>query len=162
MSMKDLDKALALIGQNADLARVIGERGEALVRNAEDALSLDFPPTYRKFVSEVGAASMVGEEFYGVIDDNFTNSSVPDAIWLNLRRRDRFSLPEEYFVFYNFGDGRDAALDTAARGVDGECPVVELPTGFPKCDEARQIASDFGEFILRRLEAGLENWEYDF
>jgi hypothetical protein len=64
-----------------------------LVLKAESALGLKFPPTYRKFLLEYGCGNIFGMEFYGVVDDNFINSSIPDAIWITLNERKTSNLP---------------------------------------------------------------------
>ena len=51
-------------------------------------LGLEFPPSYRRFVLDFGAGSFGASEVYGVIDSNFENSSVPDAVWCTLDVRE--------------------------------------------------------------------------
>jgi antitoxin YobK len=63
-----------------------------------------FPPTYRRFLLEYGAGNVRSTEIYGVMDDDFENSSVPDAIWHNLTTR-REGYSEGLFSFYAVGDG---------------------------------------------------------
>jgi len=53
------------------------EAARELVVQAEEALGSRFPHSYRSFVGELGAGDIAGEEFYGVIDDNFDSSGVP-------------------------------------------------------------------------------------
>jgi hypothetical protein len=48
-----------------------GSKADDLIQKAEKALGLYLPPTYRRFVSALGAGDIAGQEFYGVIDDDF-------------------------------------------------------------------------------------------
>ena len=65
----------------------MGPRPEELVAAAERALGLEFPPGYREFVLDLGAGDVGGEEFFGVVDDGFEDSAIPDGVWLTLRER---------------------------------------------------------------------------
>ena len=60
---------------------------ETLIAAAERALEIKFPPSYRKFLLTFGCVDINGSEIYGVIDDNFENSAVPNGIWLTLNER---------------------------------------------------------------------------
>ncbi len=93
--MNELEQAIRLIDQNAASADFEGPKSEELVRLAEGALGLTLPPTYREFVRRQGCGDIAGEEFYGVIKDDFENSTVPNGIWLTLNERRTANLSEE-------------------------------------------------------------------
>lgn len=154
MSMEDLDRAIALIEAHPETASFEGPRPKMLVRAAERALGLKLPPTYRKFVIELGAGNMGSSEVYGLIDADFERSSVPDAIWATLRAREDDSLPLDLVVL-NDEDGELTCLQVRAGAEEG--PVLRLYAGE---DEARrgaeQIAADFGQYLLTRVEEALE------
>ncbi len=78
MGMAELEQALDAV-RESDRARFVGPRGPGLVLAAEEALGVTLPPTYRRFVTELGAGSVGGREFYGAIDENFVDSSIPTA-----------------------------------------------------------------------------------
>lgn len=150
MGMAELEQALALVRAHPDLADFVGPRAEQLVAAAESALNLAFPPTYRRFLLELGAGSIRGAEICGVIDDDFEHSSVPDAIWWTLTERSRFGLPPTLIVFCEVGDGVCGAVDTSRADLDGECPVVTWIPGWPQPEDKREIlAPDFGSFFFR-------------
>jgi len=154
MSMTDLDAAFRLIDENdGDFE---GRKPASLVAAAERALGLTFPPTYRKFLLEYGCGDIGGEEFYGVIKDDFVNSSVPDAIWLTLREREESQLPAKFVVVYSSGDGGYAVLDTGQRDSVDECPVVEwIPGASADPQSAPRLADDFGSFLLQTVSAAV-------
>ena len=83
MSLEKYRRARELITKagGGDFA---GPRPEALVARAEAALGLRFPPSYRQFLLDLGAGDVGGFEVYGIIDDDFADARVPDAIALTL------------------------------------------------------------------------------
>lgn len=155
MSDIDLQKAFDLIATYENEGRFSGEKDDELITKAEAALGLAFPPTYRRFLKEYGCGGMAGEEFFGLIDDDFINSTVPDAIWLTLDER-KTGLPESMIVIHAVGDGTYFVLDTDKKNDVGECPVVAWTPGLSSPgDEVEKIADDFGEFLLTSLQEAL-------
>ncbi len=154
MSMNDLERAFALIHEHPEHASFEGPRPKILVRAAEKALGLRLPPTYRRFVAELGAGNLGSAEIYGVIDADFERSSVPDAIWATLRARENDCLPAD-LVILDDEDGELTCLQV--RSGDEEGPVVRLNAGE---DEDRRgsevVAPDFGSYLLTRVEEALE------
>ena len=136
MAMDDYERAVALIEDNDEEADFDGPKPPELIELAERAVGLRFPPTYRRFLSEFGAGNFGSAEIYGVIDEDFEHSSVPDAIWLALNQP-RPGL----FVFYAVGEGTEFCLDITRTGSDGEMPVVAVD---PIGDRQEEVASDFG------------------
>jgi SMI1-KNR4 cell-wall len=155
--MDDYERAVALIDEHSESADFAGPRPRDLIDLAERALDLRFPPTYRRFLSEYGAGSIGGTEIYGVIDGDFENSSVPDAVWHNLTLRQE-GYGEGLFSFYAIGDGEELCLDTSRVRPGGEMPVVGVSFG---SDGRRDIAPDFGRAFLMLVqeELGLEGDE---
>jgi hypothetical protein len=151
MSMDDLRQALDLISEREDEADFVGPRGE-LIDAAEQTLGHPLPPTYRTFLSELGAGDIAGLEVYGIVDDDFENSSVPDAIWLTIDERGDDGLPEGLVPIMQDYDGSFAAIDMRRAGPDGEAPVVAW---FPGQDDVEPLADDFGAFLLERLRDAL-------
>lgn len=143
MSMKDYLSAVDLVNNSGD-GDFDGNKPESLIEKAEQTLNLKFPPTYRQFLKEFGCGDIGGEEFYGLIDEEFTNSSVPNGIWLTLNERKNIGLANEFVIIYSTGDGIYYALDISRPGNEGECPVVELT---PDGQKIKDVAEDFGKFF---------------
>jgi hypothetical protein len=153
MSMNDLEEVFELIESNADLADFAGPKSEGLLRKAEQALGLSFPPTYRRFLSHLGCGDIAGAEFYGVISDGFSNSGVPDAIGVTLRARTDCNLPKTHIVVGGADYGSYYAIDCSISTDVSENPVVEwLLTG-----EQWELAKDFGEFFLQLIREALDD-----
>lgn len=99
-----------------------GEKPQSLIEKAEKTLGLYFPRSYKAFLQKYGCGDADGVEFYGVINDDFENSSVPDAIWLTLEER-KTGLPNHLVIISSSGDGSYYALDTS-KMIGHECPVI--------------------------------------
>jgi hypothetical protein len=156
MSLADYEAARELVLRHDDLADFVGERPDELVAQAEEALGSRFPPSYRSFVGELGAGDIAGEEFYGVIDDNFDSSGVPNGVWLTLQEREDSGLPSDLIIVYGDAEGAYYALDTTRTDGSGEHPVLLWTPGASEPgDDLETVASDFGELFRTRIEAGL-------
>jgi len=146
MSLRDLELAFELIDDHGG-GDFEGEKDSSLIGDAEKALNLVFPPTYKKFLTRLGCGDIEGMEFYGLIDNDFNNSSIPDAIWLTLEER-KSGLPKHLVLVNAIGDGGYYALDTGQTNEDGECPVVAYELN----GQAEKVADDFGSFLLSELK----------
>ena len=152
MGEAELERGISAVGVS-DRCFFIGPREEALVAAAEIALELRFPPTYRRFVRELGAGSVGSHEFYGVTDGDFAHGVVPNGIWLTLDERKNLSLPRHLLIVGDTGMGEYYAVDTSRRGSDNESPVVVwAPERASDGDELEVVAEDFGSFFLSAIE----------
>jgi hypothetical protein len=157
MSMTNLEQALQLIQANEDQADFVGPREDRLIQAAEAALGISFPPTYRRFLKERGCGNIAGAEFYGLVNDTFVNSSVPNGIWLTLDERRTSKLPHALILVSETGNGGYYALDTSRRDSQGESPVIVWFPGLSKVGgEVEEVAEDFGTFVLHRLTQALQ------
>jgi hypothetical protein len=86
MSINEYLKSKVII-QNNKKASFVGPRDESVIQEAEKALSLEFPPSYRQFLLDFGCGDINSHEFYGIINSNFEKSAVPNGIWLTLNER---------------------------------------------------------------------------
>jgi len=146
MGLHSLQKAFELIeeyGGDFD-----GLKAESLIEKAEEALSIKFPPTFRQFLSTYGCGDIEGLEFYGLTNDNFISSSVPNAIWLNLTLR-KSGLPNNLILVYSTGDGNYIALNTSVVDENCENPVVLVT---PNGDILENVSSDYGDFLFTELQ----------
>ena len=147
MSMADYVSAKAILTANKSRADFVGPRSEVLIRKAEDFLNIQFPPTYRQFLLDYGAGNFGPEEFFGVIDEDFESSSVPDAVWYTFTERKEVNLPGELFVIGETGTGELYCLDlNKSHG-----PVVIIDPG-ADISKQKEIANDFGAFLLNRIQ----------
>lgn len=148
MSVNELKRALEII-RNNDSADFEGEKTEELVLKAEHFLGVTFPPSYRLFLKSLGCGDVNGIEFYGLINDSFEHSTVPNAIWLTNDLRKRFNAPLSLVFVAESSEGF-YAIDLNKTGLDSEAAVVDWNT-----EKAQGpfdiVADDFGCFVLDKL-----------
>lgn len=158
MSLENYNRALEIITENKEIFFSVGERSDELVLKAEDALGIKFSNQYKDFVLKFGAGSFGAEEFYGVIDEDFEDSSTPDAVWMTLSERQESNLPENLLVVYHTGGEEMFCLDYSNLNSDGEPKVVSFVIGVDiEYQTYEVIANDFGDFLLDMI-----NQELDF
>jgi antitoxin YobK len=149
MSWDTYREAIDLMEQNEEECDFVGERTDELINKAENALGFRFSKIYRDFVKKYGAGSFGSQEVYGVIDDDFENSSVPDAIWFTLTEREDSNLPNHLLVIYDTGMSELFCLDFERLNEYGEPIVISFLQGIDLDNqEFTVIANDFGDFIL--------------
>jgi len=159
MSMQDYEKAKELLPElfikTHGISYFVGPRPLTLINLAQTRLSVKFPETYRRFLLEFGAGGIGGVEFFGVVMDDFENSGYPDVIWLTLKGRNEWNLPEFLLPVYDLGDGELFCLDL--RVPEGhEAKVVGFTPGYSSAEHNLDIVSeDFGKLFLDKIQLAL-------
>ena len=153
--MYDLECAFQLIESNIDKSDFFCEpRKDTLVQKAEQVLELKFPPTYKLFIKKYGCGGINSMEIYGLMDEDFQNSSAPDAIWSTLRKREKGYIPYHFIHIDDTGDGFYYYLDSSQVNKEGEYPVVIWTYGMDE-NKKEKVAEDFGEFLLQQVQQAL-------
>jgi antitoxin YobK len=156
--MSSYRKATELIAKHPELADFVGPRSGSLIAAAERKLGIQFPLTYRRFLTEFGAGGFGSEEILGVIDEDFEASSTPDAIWWTLQDRRNWNLPHHLVAVYDVGDGEVFYLDLSTPE-KSEAPVIAYDAAYtPEEQSGEVIANDFGEFLLQLVQRQV-NWK---
>ncbi|CAO5682714.1 MAG: hypothetical protein HEEMFOPI_01762 [Holosporales bacterium] len=127
------------------------------IEQGENFLSIHFPNSYKIFLKKYGYLTMFGREIYGIIDNNFLNSGIPDVIWLNHNFRKKFDLPHHIISISDIGDGSYYALDLSQMNEEQECPVVIWPVGgYEETPELEIVAPDFGTWFYDQVMQQIE------
>jgi antitoxin YobK len=71
--MKAYEEAVFLMKTKPDALYFEGNSSDKLIEDAEQRLNVRFPPTYKRFLTEYGAGSFGGSEFYGSPKINMEN-----------------------------------------------------------------------------------------
>jgi hypothetical protein len=156
MGMQEYEEGLALIEDELD-GSDFESQPEERVDRAEAALGVRFPPTYRRFLKELGSGGLGSEEIYGLVNDDFDSARPPQAVGTTLEMRRDGYIPDDVVVIYGLGDGTYYGLQTSSVGPDGECPVVGFVPGAQAAGEELEVVHpDFGHFFLdtMRFEVG--------
>ncbi|MFO0900806.1 MAG: SMI1/KNR4 family protein [Pirellulales bacterium] len=132
-----------------------GPKTEALIEKAEAALGLAFPRSYREFVLGYGAGHVGGAEFYGVVNEDFVHSSVPNGIWVTLNERREANLPQSFLIVGSNGLGGWLVLDCSRVGDTDEAPVVEWWIGD---QEVALVSQSFGDYFCSEVADAIERW----
>lgn len=149
MSVETYQKAKQIIQTNEDIADFIGERTNELIKLAEEKLGVKFTGLYLDYLQTFGAGNFGSQEIYGIINDNFENSSVPDAIWYTLTERKEINLPNNLLIIYDTGSDELYCLDFNQLDEKGEPKVVSFVPGIELESQRYEIiANDFGDFLL--------------
>lgn len=156
MSIKDVKDAINIINSNIELADFVGEISPDLIIKAENMLGVNFPESYKYFLENLGCGDIYGQEFYGIIKEDFINSGIPDAIWVTLKMRENSGLPNYFVIVYFDGDGDYYAIDCRNPN---EAPVIcWIPGVSIKDGLYTKVAKDFGVFFKETIIDAKENW----
>jgi hypothetical protein len=139
-----------------EAATVAGGVDDGAIVDAERKLGIQFPHSYRQFLSHFGAASCSGFEIAGLFDA--PNHADEPPLWsdvvistLQIRRFFRGMFPNEYVKISDNGMDHKFYLDTSSSNAQGDCPVIALGPGA----DAVIVANDFFDFVRRSFAATL-------
>lgn len=121
--MKDIMKLIELL-KNSEKGDFEGEKSDELIQKAESFLETNIPENYKLFLKNLGCGDINGKEIYGIVRDEFVDSSVPNMVWFTKKMRDEFSAPKKY-LFIASSDELYYVLDTE-KEQDGDAPVLRL------------------------------------
>ena len=149
MSIDKVVKGIKIIDLHKLDSDFSGIKDEKLITLAEKTLDLKFPDDYRFFLQVLGCGDIGGREFYGVIDSDFINSSIPDAIWITLQERLESGLPNNYMFISDTGDGSYVVLNCI------ECDEDKIMIWTPGINDPNtsfdRYYSDFGTFFYDQI-----------
>ncbi|UTR15712.1 SMI1/KNR4 family protein [Salipaludibacillus sp. LMS25] len=150
MSLLTYEKAKRNIFQNEEIADFVGERSNELIKLAEKTLEVTFSGSYLDFIKTFGAGNFGSQEIFGIINSDFENSSVPDAIWYTLSER-KYNLPKSLIVIHECGNGQLFCLDHNELNDDRKPKVVVFMPGLAlKYQPFEIVASDFGDNVVNK------------
>ncbi len=156
MGTREYDKAVELMSHYPTLMQFVGPRSEELIQSAEDRLEVQFPGSYRSFILNFGAGSFGSFEVYGVINDNFEKSTIPNGIWATLDAQKRFNLPAKLVIIGSDGMGDDYVLDLR-RQSQTYLSVIIYSVGLQEREQDIEVmAPDFGSFLYSKVKEQIE------
>lgn len=156
MGLKETNDALALIAAHQAEADFEGNKSEDLIVRAEQALGVAFPPSYRRFLQELGCGDFAGFEIYGLISEHFDSAGIPDVVWITRRARSEWDLPQHLVLVSFDGSGSYYALDIArSSSADREAPILLWTPGASPQQSWPEMATDFGMFLLAQVRQSL-------
>lgn len=149
MSVENYQKAKEIILNKEAIADFVGGCTDELISLAEEKIGLKFTGLFFDYLKTFGAGNFGSKEIYGIINSDFENSSVPDAIWYTLTERREINLPNNLLVIYDTGSDEIFCLDYSHLDDNGEPKVVTFVPGVDLESQTYEIiANDFGDFLL--------------
>jgi SMI1 / KNR4 family. len=153
MSSESYQEAKKIVLKNKDLADFVGGRPSKLIKKAEEKLDLRFTGLYLDFLQTFGAGNFGAQEIYGIINEDFEHSSVPDAIWYTLTERIETNLPNNLLVIYDTGSDELFCLDFSKLNEKEEPKVISFVPEIELKNQAHEIiANDFGDFLFNLVK----------
>ena len=158
MSVQNLKQAFKLIEDNLDKGYIVGPIEEKLIFKAEQILNIKFPPSYRYFLKNYSCSGFNGLEIGGIINENFENHGIRDAVGITIDGINSKEIPSHFFYISDTGDGFYYYLDSSHVNEEGEYPVVIWAYGMDE-NKKEKVAEDFGEFLLEQVQQALRDDE---
>lgn len=151
--MNNYEKAKLLIIENIDMMDYFGKCPNYIIDLAERTLGVTYPKDYRDFVSNFGAGNFGSSEIYGVFREDFSNSGVPDSVWLTLLERKDIDFPEHLVIIHVLGNGELFCFDYNRLNLNGEPMIVSFT---PNRNDYELVYDSFGDFLLDIVTGELE------
>lgn len=152
-----LEKAFKIIENDPfDDAYFVGPKSENLILEVEKVLNLKLPTDFIKFIKNYGAGSILGNEFYGVIDDNFYDSSIPNFVWLTLQSRKEYDFPENFAVVAESVEGNYIILDCSSYDEETNLVLEWIPSLPIEIQEMNVVAKSYAQFLFETLQESLQ------
>jgi SMI1-KNR4 cell-wall len=134
--------------------RMGGSVDDLTIRSTETRLGVTFPPSYKKFLADVGWIEIFNSYFFGLRKEK-TNDSEGNVITMTEYARNTWSLPTELIPIHSIDDQVLWCLDYSPKeNARVEKKIVAYDTG--KRRVTGLVSPDFWSCISDFLEQGLE------
>lgn len=149
-AIEDVDEFIRLVKAHDGTVTFDEQATEpGLIDEAERILGVAFPPSYRRFLAELGECDIEGNEFYSVWRRRGDPQQLMGTMSYTRQMRQESEMPATMVVIQFDGMGGYYVLDTARTDESGEAPVlVFLPPWVTNGRPLEYIAPSFGAFAL--------------
>jgi hypothetical protein len=154
--VESVRELIELVRDNPDECRFTGGVSEKDIMRAESELGIEFPPSYRYFVSELGSCECDGVELEGVNRTPLGGDRLPGTVSATLDLRDDHRFPADLLVIEYDGMGGIISLDSSEANEDGEYAVLAWDPGAEARGGPERLAEDFGTYALSKCRRMLE------
>lgn len=156
MSAEDsVSELIRLLEANPEECNWTGGLNAGDISSAEEQLGTTFPPSYRKFLTELGSCEADGTEFLGIYRTPMMGDALLGTVHETLEAREDPRFPRELLVIQYDGMGGLVSLDVSRRDEAGEAPVVVWDPGAADRGGPEELAPDFGTYALRQCTRAL-------
>jgi len=151
MSYQELDTALNKAKQ-CQYYKIKGEISDIVISKAESLFGHKFSKQNYEFFKRVGYLSFFGNEFFGILKEDFSGKYTGCAIESTLYDRKKYNLPNKWLTLFFFDDGFYGYLDYGQLNAEGEPPVIMAYYDGNKFVIEETVANDLGGFLLERVD----------
>ncbi|MYW68414.1 hypothetical protein GTY65_30710 [Streptomyces sp. SID8379] len=151
------ERLIALMRENDDIAHFADGCSEEMITTAEEQIGLNFPPSYRKFLSVVGTCDIAGEEFIGLYQTPGMGEKLLGSVSETLDARSH-GLPTAFIVVMFDGMGGLIVLDTSSRDTEGEYPIRVWNPGDTDLNDSEVLGQNFGTYALNVSQKAVDRW----
>lgn len=148
---------IRLLEQHPEESNWTGGLSAEDISSAEEQLGVPFPPSYRKFLSDLGSCEADGTEFLGIYRTPPMGDALLGTVHETLQAREDPRFPRELLVIQYDGMGGLVSLDASRRNEAGETPVVAWDPGSADRGGPEVLAPDFGTYVLRQCTRALQS-----
>jgi hypothetical protein len=148
--MNTFDDAEKAIRMHPERCKAGRGATDALIDQAESFLSVQFPEEYREFLRRFGTLEVGFVECYGIVGNDFINSSAPDAIWYTSKERAN-ALPHHLAVLCDIDGDELYCVD-----LTGEVAAPVVVWDLLSKSISRIKSSNMPDFILDEIAAYYE------
>ena len=131
------------LGEHDSPCRITGPAADSAIAAAEEALGVEFPPSYREFLKTFGGIALpthlgIVHDFVGLADDG--------CVGRTLRAREERRLAAHLVVVGMGADSQEwFCLDASKPRANGEYPIVMFDARDNALDQ--QFYDDFGQML---------------
>ncbi|RAJ69814.1 SUKH superfamily protein [Streptomyces sp. Amel2xB2] len=156
MSAEDsVSELVRLLQGHPDECNWTGGLSAEDIASAEEQLGASFPPSYRKFLSELGSCEADGTDFLGIYRTPPMGDALLGTVHETLEAREDPRFPRELLVIQYDEMGGLVSLDSSRTDESGEAPVVVWDPGAADRGGPEELAPDFGTYALRQCSRAL-------
>lgn len=130
---------------------------EETIKHAEQKLKIVFSVQLREYLKTYSYIEFDGNEFYGIIKDDFSAISEGSIVESAMYNREKFSLPLKWVPIYNYNDGNMAYLDYSDLNEVGEAKIIMAIYTGSEYTITEELSEDLGDFLLEMVQYQLEN-----
>ena len=134
MSMENLEKALELAEQCL-YYEFCGEKTDETIGKAEHLLGFNLSEQMKLYLTQYGYISFFGNEFYGILKDDFSGGYTGNCVESALIDRKELNLPLKWLPIHELGDGYMAYQNYDVINEDHEPPKIRFPEHFKAVEQ---------------------------
>jgi len=154
--MSYIDSIDAEIHASGEDPAYAGGANDALIVKFEKALDVEFPSSYKQFLTKFGALSFAGETYYGITKNGLAATAIPSVLFATKTARSLGDADSSMIVIGASGYGPIYSIDTSRVGETGEPVVVETELSFKRDGQKKVIFKSFGDFFCESVRQSIK------